>query len=552
MEVAMPLKQLLTKLKEDIKEGVIISEGDIDEILNHRYDKINAPGEYLRIRTTVFHDSNQKLNIAYRKKTKVVSSSYELLQQVCFDRDYIEWNFSVPKFLYGNNVAQFVPHPGEHTFHNTTQTWESMKRTYYSRFIYFIKQFFKKNFILDQVNFKLDFSDLELNRIDFCWNCFFRTENEAKIYLDYIKKLKPKGLRQNADVRGGLHGTTYMLVSDGHSRKVYHKGTEFKAKDRKELIKQGVSMERIESLQRMADKCLRFEVTLRKQHLSYMYQTKLWRKNSKGWHDLKERAKEGRAIKDMRNKKNEEYNKAITGQYFNFKEAENIRLTPESILEFKDKIKSYELYESIINYRRDFVFGNSKEVDEYNERWFPVEQVNNGREIRLLKKVNITEDIFLHWLTFFETFVKETQVTHVPSFDVISRKIQEKNKSIDMIRSVDKVLAQGKKKTRQSRILKHLALLQKYTHQELQDLNILPRTTYYNLKKDLQKHGIDIKLGITAQEERLPVLPDYIFDIYETDPTGISDRRIVSHAQGFHIYYLYSLVENSFCNKVYV
>jgi hypothetical protein len=570
IDVNTPVKDLLRELKEKAKEGVFIEPGEIDEIINHKYDQINSIGGFLNLKTVLFHDQNKKLNIAYRKKHKPVSSSYDLLTQVCYDRDYIEWNFSVPKFLYGNNVAQFITHPGEHFFEHTRNTWKSVKRDYYKRFIYFVRNFFEKNFVLDRStenpSWKIDFLELELNRIDFCWNCFFRTKSEALVYLSYIQKQKPKGARRDSDIRGGLYTDGWTHTTDGYQKKVYYKGSEFKKNDRKQLEKNKVfSPEQIDLLQEMADKILRFEVTLRKQHMSYLYQTNIFRKDSRIMNEMRTAAKEGRKYHELKTSKPAEYRKLVQEREAFDSSGKRSGFTFSHSKEILEKIKVYKLVESCNNYRRDFVFGQSKEVDFYNENHhdFTFTKKNgNKMEIVLEKKVCLNEDIFMLWLSFFEDFVKETEVKFLPSFDSLQNKIVKHNEIVDNWRTtftkedLDAMtkgngVARKNKKLQVKRIIRHLALLQKYTVKELRDYEMVDRTTLWRLEKDLKQFNIDLKYGMGSDQERTPIEPDYLFEWREVDPDNSSLSRLIREPGGFRIYNLYMLTHNLFSNRTY-
>lgn len=557
LEVNTPAKELLKKMKEYASEGVFITEGEIDEIINHKHNQINSIGQYLNLKTVIYHDSNRKLNLAYRRKHKAISSSYDLLTNVCYDRDYIEWNFSIPKFLYGNNIAQFVSHPGEHNFTKLANDYTSATRNYYERFIYFIHRFFAKNFVFDKTNWKFDFLDLELNRLDYSWNCFFRSESESKVYLDYIKKIKPKGVRENSDVRGGLYGGTYMIVRDGYSTKVYHKGTEFKTKDRRELLKNpDITTEYIDSLQELADRCLRFEITLRNQQLSYLYQTNIFRTNSKTTNAMREDAKQGRKYYEIKVNNPERF-RELTSPTKKFNAfGHHIGFSDHQKEEVNRKIEAFKEIEALNTIRRTFVFGNDEKINFFNENYTPVYRSEKG-EIRLgEKKVCLNKNIFNLWHNFFLDFVRETEVRHLPSFDSLQNKIVKHNQNVTNYRTtftkehLEKLGAE--KKLNAKRILRHLALLQKYTVKEILDYGLVERTTLWRLQKDLKKFGIDLKYGMTGAEETIPIMPDYIFEWKEPDEFGLGGSRIIRHAGGFNIYNIYTLDKKLFCNPTYV
>src|SRR4051812_44971312 len=81
--------------------------------------KVN-PKEVMRLRNMGITDTGEILSIMrmngtgeFLLKTKVAkhvnaSNHYAFTYFVNYTQDYIEFNFSIPKYLYGSNVVQFV------------------------------------------------------------------------------------------------------------------------------------------------------------------------------------------------------------------------------------------------------------------------------------------------------------------------------------------------------------------------------------------------------------------------------------------------------------
>ncbi len=105
-------------------------------------------------------------------KTKVgkqVNSSnhYGFVYFVNYLKDYIEFNFSIPKYQFGTNVLMFVEHEKDQGFnsYNCTQLEYNLKKSF-ALVSKFIENFFRREFLFATI----DFEDLEINRIDVCYN----------------------------------------------------------------------------------------------------------------------------------------------------------------------------------------------------------------------------------------------------------------------------------------------------------------------------------------------------------------------------------------------
>ena len=62
------------------------------------------------IKDWLHFEDGHEVTIYQRSKIELPSSHYGLVYQI--KENYVEFSFSVPKALYGNNIAQFVTSPG--------------------------------------------------------------------------------------------------------------------------------------------------------------------------------------------------------------------------------------------------------------------------------------------------------------------------------------------------------------------------------------------------------------------------------------------------------
>jgi len=68
--------------------------------------------DFIRFRVLRF-DGTVRDKVAYYGKLRIASSSYEVNTYVDMTRDCVFFEFSIPKWLYGSNVVQFVQHRTE-------------------------------------------------------------------------------------------------------------------------------------------------------------------------------------------------------------------------------------------------------------------------------------------------------------------------------------------------------------------------------------------------------------------------------------------------------
>lgn len=202
----------------------------------------------------VFHDSNRIIKPRHRSHMRVPSSHYDLAYNVDTRKDYLEFNFSIPKYLYATNVLQFV----NEIDCSCSATFSMLQG--------FLFKFLNQNFLQTPL-----FSDVEINRIDLCYNQFFDTKASALAYLEEQKKLLLKYARSSKN-NYRSYDTSLMYVTRRYSFKIYHKGTEFKAHDLKQLEKSNPFQYPLEYFGNHADTILRYEMTFRSSYLSYLMQ----------------------------------------------------------------------------------------------------------------------------------------------------------------------------------------------------------------------------------------------------------------------------------------
>lgn len=247
---------------------------DIDKLRSQGHQ---SPGEILNILKK--QGSNEFLIRAKFAKAPNSSGHYYFVYRVDYIKDFIELNFSVPKYVYGSNVLLFVDHIGDknYSFHECWGLEHNLKAAF-DRFRRFLMELFKFQFI----NVTVDPEHVEVHRIDVCFNQVFRSQELALKYLEYQKR-KSKKYARNEGVRVKEYETSIMYVTKRYSAMIYHKGTEYRKNDSKEHLRfnkrKRAEYFKTDQFQAFADRILRYELTLRTDMINYLHKQYVFRKH---------------------------------------------------------------------------------------------------------------------------------------------------------------------------------------------------------------------------------------------------------------------------------
>lgn len=292
--------------KKKGSESYSISLSDLERLRkNQKLELINVR-HYL--------DTENIFEYKYRKKHSNPSSNYEFQFSYNKNQNYMQFEFSIPKYLYGTNVIQFLynqtstpSRPKDGNFNRNLWNSDSTDLLHLSgnieqaypllmNFIY--KDFFEKMFpgIVSPIfeDYKLD---VQISRLDICFNQVFPTTRDMKQYLEYQKSIAKKRKADKSNYAQN-YNTSVMWVGSTHSAKIYDKGAEFFKTDRKELNKinkammleakhnkdakrffdssgKQVPMFDIPAIQKLADRTLRYEITAHSKFFSYLHNSKI-------------------------------------------------------------------------------------------------------------------------------------------------------------------------------------------------------------------------------------------------------------------------------------
>ncbi|MFT7442645.1 MAG: hypothetical protein ACI9Q3_001019 [Maribacter sp.] len=163
-------------------------------------------------------------------KYNIRSSETEVVYLINYENGYIDFTFSIPKYLYGHNLAQFVPQYESKLFRKNSSTitqWDTQKNLLFPRLNKFLYAFLQDLFFSLELEYEPNMNYIELVRIDLCYNQYFDTKEIALGYLDEQKKLQKKSKIYSPETNTDYKTTIAWRTQNGNYFKIYHKGTEY-------------------------------------------------------------------------------------------------------------------------------------------------------------------------------------------------------------------------------------------------------------------------------------------------------------------------------------
>ncbi|NER13550.1 hypothetical protein GWK08_08890 [Leptobacterium flavescens] len=181
-----------------------------------------------------------------RGKLNITSADYRVRWSESISKDALIFSLSVPKYLYGHNIGQFVPNVHSQEFMRNPfgwRMWNRQTQNLLPRIVQFIYRFFDDlTYYLSMPSIQnFNIADVELLRIDFCYNQFFPSQAMALDKLEAQKKFYNSRVRKNSKVHSDYKTSfNYRHSDNGFYFKIYHKGEEFlrpKGRDNKSDFK---------------------------------------------------------------------------------------------------------------------------------------------------------------------------------------------------------------------------------------------------------------------------------------------------------------------------
>lgn len=426
------------------------------------------------------------------------SSHYQFTYLINYTKDFIEFNFSIPKYKYGTNILMFIEHENDRDF----KFYQSAELEYniencYNLFISFLHKFFHDEFILCK---PVDWKDVEIFRIDVCFNQLFRSREDALRYLEYQRSITKKYARNEDGVMRD-YNTALMYVTKMFSAKIYHKGTEYQKNDLKQHLRineqKGKEYFKTDKFQAFSNKMLRYELTIRNGLINYLHKHNIFRKNCKFFKS------DYRTYMIVENaqQKNIRLSKKI-GSLPDDQKEQYLREHPYEKIP-KDFKQIHKSVTKLITRRRYFKI----EVDElsydFNRKTIPF----NSDDVKFCPNV------LKLCLKKLVEFIKEYQIKELPAEEIVRQHIEYYN----TLNSI---------KLRSSEMLRFYSHLLKHgSFKDAAKYLELSRATLYRYKQKFKKIGItdkSLKLKETTYTIPLPTM-----DLKEYHSTIIYDNQLL-------------------------
>jgi hypothetical protein len=262
---------------------------------------------------------------AYNGKIILPSSHYDIYFFINGSQDFIEFSFSIPKYLYGTNVFQFVPHYFDKGYSDLIRLDLFASSELISQRLGKFLDFFCKR----ELNGFVDPYDLQIFRIDLCYNKLFNNKNDCLYYIGQLKKNYPAFVKN----QGGVvpYNVGFMYVTKNFSFKFYHKGTEFHAKDRHQLRGKWTEAQ-LNATEQLADCMLRYEISIRNAHIDYVYKQKIFRVTLKKYRRARKHLKSLRHDNQFIHQKTKYTWQTITSGYKQY--IKHVRTIEDQVFEF--------------------------------------------------------------------------------------------------------------------------------------------------------------------------------------------------------------------------
>lgn len=382
------------------------------------------PSERITLPGLFFGDTSSFVPAVHRSTITLSSHHYLLAYSYNPIRNYLEFNFSIPKMIFSTNVFQFLSRYD----YSVSNNWKMLQN-------------FLNDFIKDYLG-SITLMDLELNRIDFCFNQFFNTKTDALNYLDQQKNLLAKYAPSSGN-NFRSYDTSLMYVTKRYSFKIYHKGTEFKKHDLKQinkLLPDKISYQTVNKLNEVSEYILRYEMTFRNKMISYLF-------NQFFLNPLYEK----RAIFDKK-----------------------FYLQNSTCKDFY----SGKMHLDFAKNDHNFFFST---VSDFYADAYPL-QYND---------VTFDKSLYTVLHAVFMAKVKDYQITNVPTTQTIDEKIKEHN---ERAKNYGRYMSGFAAEQKQISNLKMFALLSNFLN-PIDLKKMLPHRTYYDLKKRAKNLGIELGNG---------------------------------------------------------
>lgn len=539
-----------------------INEGVVDEINDDYFKRkrINSYGVVKR-QGAIIETLNKNDFFFYPVHGNITTASSDSSCKFSINEnsDSLKFELSIPKYFYGHNIAQFVPNVESKRYRNkpfVLREFNGQVKEIKTRLIEFIVTFLNDlSILLGMTNFNLfQLEDIEIKRLDLCYNQFFASKEMAIDYLLAQKKIYHSRVKKNTIVTQDYDTSfAYRHSIDGFYFKIYHKGSEFLNSDLKKILKinkekfyenpklllpakhifkayfpkvyeekkgrvedsifefyniylnttenqnfinelESLFVFKTSHLIKESSKILRYEMSFTNTYLSTLYKREIFRKNCPDWTFLK---KSHALIK--RYNLHLERNKERAKQ---FKIRNNIT---------KDMFQEYKIIDKSLHKKHEFFLFTSNKIKkheqtiqfmdlmEFKTNWAKAKIIDVKEATFSDSLFNLIFKLFKEEIDFFQ--IKEVEETNTTIELIEKYNLQAKNKTQNYINAFGKdaykkLTATKKRNMNLSQIQtsRLKIVLDMYNQNKSFDLIVhelaLKTTAIKTLKKDLEKFNI--------------------------------------------------------------
>jgi hypothetical protein len=501
-------------------------------------ESATAPGEGQdkRFFLKIVEYKSEGRSLVFSTGQKLTSSHYTLGWKLPVGEQSttVDFNFSIPKLIYGTNIIQFVPHktefnsPGYFDF-SLDHDYKANQEIAYKRLMIFLRKFFK--YFTPFGETIIDLNDIEIRRIDICWNQYFNGKKDALDYLNYQKRIKKKHLRITSKNQKS-YATSVFFATRDYAAKIYHKGSEYRSStgERKhhlkanrlikankgKLLRSLVSPKRdilfdVVKLGEHADKILRYEISFRSAYLSkifrrkvFRYRDEAWQKRMIQWRECHRICQYATGNVSLSNEKREFWlsvflgrvnmNNENTRQWAKEKQYNYSYIDLSKGLQ-KDDRKFYDWWLKKRDHAVSFRMEISEEDQKKNRYGKRLYDYSNGIE-DFPFEARFSPKLLRECFRVFDDFREHFQVREKTNLSDAQRQLDLYNKNIDALNKMEgpgdktekkKVLFRGAKS-----ILKHL---EHDTLDGLVEKGIICRKTAYNYEKKFETLNFNFHTG---------------------------------------------------------
>ncbi len=505
------IEQFLTKETVHGKTRYLKFIGDTEFILKSRK---------IMLRETAYHDTAITRVENHYNKHFVPSSHYFIVYKIDPLKNFIHFNFSIPKLLYGTNIMQFVLdcfHPYfDRGKHNTI---EQQINEFPKRFRKVIEYCFIEMFGLTGL---VEFQDVEIRRLDFCYNQLFDSKQQALENLEAKMRFKFPKVKSTSNTMQMYNTSISYKSTTGKYFKIYHKGSEYASNDIKHHVRmvEGLNKQsnpvkyfkkqqeyhvfknsiggtvklpikpifNVTYLQELADKILRYEITYRPNDISVYFLNHIFRKKCRIWQN------EYRNYRQLKRKQDK-------GE----------QLTKQEKYIF-NKVQQY--YNKTFSFRLD---GTKEQLN-----WMRKTSIDADVKTEL----PITDTILKLLAKKFFMYVKHYQIKHLPTTAEFENRLKNHNEKARRYKASKKkqdswIFDCNDEEIAEFQVPKMMMifeLLKNYSWDEIKQHKFFSRTTHYRYKKQFES------LGITRNMIKTKVAKETILD-YSKYFTEIEHNR---------------------------